>query len=209
MKPLKSTIYLIRHGITEGNKKMWHYGWSDIPLLPEGIEKLKEYKAENVYPKIEDADFYTSGLLRTEMTLETIFGPQDHKVIEGLKEINFGEFEKKTYDDLKDDPRYQAWIMDKDGKAQLPGGDSKQSFGTRVLKGFDQVVSYHRLKELSHRHDRQDANSVVVCHGGVIGCIMLTHFGSDWSEFSSWIPKPGRGYAVTMEDGKPVSYIKL
>ena len=74
MEPLKSTIYLIRHGITEGNKKMWHYGWADIPLLPEGIEQLKEFKAEGVYPEIEDGAFYTSGLVRTEMTMETIFG---------------------------------------------------------------------------------------------------------------------------------------
>ena len=209
MKPLKSTIYLIRHGITEGNKKMWHYGWADIPILPEGIQQLKEFKAQGVYPKIEDPDFYTSGLLRTEMTLETIFGPQEHKVIEKLKEINFGEFEKKTYDDLKDDPRYQAWITDKDGTAKIPGGDSKISFAKRVLEGFDDVVNLHGLKELSHRHDRKDANSVVVCHGGVIGCILMNHFGQGWKEFSKWIPEPGKGYAIEMEDGKCVNYIKL
>lgn len=209
MKPLKSTIYLIRHGITEGNKKMWHYGWADVPLLPEGIEKLEEFKSEGVYPTIEDADFYTSGLIRTEMTLETIFGKRDHKIIKNLREYNFGEFEKKTYNDLKEDERYQAWLMDREGKVKVPGGDSKESFGKRVLEGFQEVSNLHRLKELSHRHDRKDANSVVVCHGGVIGCIMMSNFSHDWSEFSKWIPEPGKGYAVEMKDGKPVDYIKL
>ena len=209
MKPIKSTIYLIRHGMTEGNKKMWHYGWADIPLLPEGVEKIKEFKEQGVYPKLEDANYYTSGMIRTEMTFNTIFGDKEHKIIENLKEINFGEFEKKTYDEIKDDERYQKWISDNEGIVPMPGGESKAVFGERVSEGFKEVINLHRLKEWAHRHDREDANSVVVCHGGVIGCIMVMYFGSDWQEFFQWIPEPGRGYALKMDDGQVVGYEKL
>ena len=209
MEPINSRIYLIRHGITEGNKKMWHYGWADIPLLPEGVEKIKAFKEQGVYPEIEDGYFYTSGMIRTEMTFETIFGKREHKAIENLKEINFGEFEMKTYDEIKDDKRYQDWVSDSTGQAEMPGGESKMAFGQRVEKGFEEVMNLHRLKELSHRHDRKDANSVVVCHGGVIAGIMMMNFGNSWDEFFQWIPEPGRGYVLNVADGKCVSYEKL
>ena len=38
---MKSKICLIRHGITEGNKRKLYYGHSDIDLAPEGVEELK------------------------------------------------------------------------------------------------------------------------------------------------------------------------
>ena len=209
MKDINSRIFLIRHGITEGNKKMWHYGWADIPLLDEGVEKIREYKREGVYPEISDGYFYTSGMIRTEMTFETIFGDREHKVIEDLKEINFGDFEKKTYDEIGDDVRYQNWVSDATGKAKLPNGESKLDFGERVLKGFTEVMNLHGLKELSHRHDRKDANSVVVCHGGVIAAIMMMKFGDNWDDFFKWIPEPGRGYVLSVRDGQCVSYEAL
>ena len=40
-----STIYLFRHGITEGNKKRLYYGSSDIPLIEEGIEAMDAFVA--------------------------------------------------------------------------------------------------------------------------------------------------------------------
>ena len=98
-------IHFIRHGITEGNLKRWHYGWADIPLAPEGMEKLKRLREENIYPRPEKATYYTSGMLRAEQTFEIIYGKREHKVAEKMKEMNFGEFEKKTYEELKEDPR--------------------------------------------------------------------------------------------------------
>ena len=72
---MASKIYLIRHGITEGNQKKWFYGAADIPLAEEGKEELKKLKEKNIYPEIpEDADLYTTGLLRTEQTFEILFG---------------------------------------------------------------------------------------------------------------------------------------
>lgn len=36
-----SRIYLIRHGITEGNQKKWFYGAADIPLAEEGLQDFR------------------------------------------------------------------------------------------------------------------------------------------------------------------------
>lgn len=92
---MNSTIYLIRHSTTSGNVGDWYYGALDVPLVPEGIEKLEKLKDEGIYPSPEDADIYTSGMLRTEQTLETIYGKVPHRVIEEFREYNFGFSEGK------------------------------------------------------------------------------------------------------------------
>ena len=51
---MKSTIYLIRHGITDGNKRRLYYGSTDLPLAPEGIAALKE-RCEAEYTPINTA----------------------------------------------------------------------------------------------------------------------------------------------------------
>ncbi len=62
---------------------------------------LKELVAEHIYPEAEGSDFYTTGLIRTEQTLTLIYGEKEHSVIEELREMNFGQFEMKSYQEPK------------------------------------------------------------------------------------------------------------
>lgn len=172
-----SKIYLIRHGITEGNQKKWFYGAADLPLADEGIAALEKAASGGIYPQIpEDADCYTTGLLRTEQTFELIFGERNHGVIRNLREMEFGDHECKSYEELKDNEEFSAWCWDETGEAVLTGGETKNAFAARISAGLRELVGYHRLKELSHRHDGKDAITVVICHGGVISAVMQELF---------------------------------
>ena len=75
---MKSEIVLIRHGITTGNIRRLYYGSTDVPLAEKGIQKIKENKEEGLYPSSPDAEYYTSGMLRTEQTLQLIYGDKPH-----------------------------------------------------------------------------------------------------------------------------------
>ncbi len=66
-------------------------------------------------------------MIRTEQTLKLIYGEQEHQVLPLLKEINFGEFEMKSYEEMKDDPVYQEWISDKSGTLPPPEGKAHSS----------------------------------------------------------------------------------
>ena len=74
-------------------------------------------------PSPRAARYYTSGLLRTEQTLEAIYGPVAHQQLPGLREMNFGDFEMKSYQELKDTAAYQAWITDVEHNV-CPNGES-------------------------------------------------------------------------------------
>ena len=142
---MKSNICLIRHGLTEGNLRRLYYGASDISLSGKGEEELRRLAAEGIYPAAEEADFYTTGMIRTEQTLKLIYGKQEHQVLPLLREMDFGEFEMRNYEELKDDPAYREWISDKSGMTPPPGGESIQQFAARIREGFEDLKKRHAL----------------------------------------------------------------
>ena len=208
---MKSCIHFIRHGITEGILNRWYYGSTDMPLVQEGIDEILGFKENNVYPLdlAEDTDFYTSGMLRAEQTLDVIYGNVQRKPIANLSEMNFGRWECKTFDELKLEPEFDEWMNCTDNSFVFPEGDSILTFYERVEKGFDELLGLHRLKELSHRHSGKDATSVIVCHGGVISACMERYFSGDRENFWQWIPAPGKGFTLYLEDGEPIRYEEI
>lgn len=98
---MKSCIHFIRHGITEGIVNKWYYGNVDLPLIDEGIKELNEFKAQGIYPDAKNASCYTSGMLRANQTFEVIYGNSNYEVIDNLKEISFGDWECKTFEEIK------------------------------------------------------------------------------------------------------------
>lgn len=204
---MRSYIHFIRHGITEGIINKWYYGSADLPLIDEGYEALRELMAEGIYPPLGDADCYTSGMLRADQTLKVIYGNVPFKTIPLLREMNFGSWECKTFNELQKEPEYEEWINNKEGSFTFPGGgDSVISFNKRIKKGLKELCGYQRLKELSHRHSGKDAVSIMVCHGGTIAAAMEGWFPGDRENFWQWIPATGRGFTVEFKESEPFSY---
>lgn len=176
------TIYLIRHGKTEANEKHLYCGSTDLPLSEAGVQEL-----QHLHYDIKNARFLTSGMKRTEQTLEILFGTVEHTVEPELREVDFGIFEMHSYDELKNDPDYQAWISG-DNEANIPpDGESGQQMRERVWKTFVQL-----------RKAGQD--TVIVTHGGVIAAIMEWLFPNENKNRYQWQPKNGYGYAIN--DGR-------
>lgn len=181
-------LTLLRHGETDGSRRDLYYGAADIPALPESLAALHENAA--AYPRA--ARYYTSGLLRTEQTLEAIYGPVAHQQLPGLREMNFGDFEMKSYQELKDTAAYQAWITDVEHNV-CPNGESAPQVLERNRAAMAQVLA-------------AGEDAVCIIHGGVTAGLMMTWFGGGRYDYSV---KPGTGFTVTFRDGKPVSYERV
>ena len=203
-----SCIHFIRHGITQGILNKWYYGFEDLPLVDEGIKEIKDLKAQGIYPE-SGGSYYTSGMLRANQTLEAIYGKVPYTAIPDLKEMNFGQWECKTFDELQQLPGFDTWMNDRTGSFTFPGGESANIFSERAKKGLDELLGYHRLLELSHRHSGQPCISTAVCHGGVIAACMCHLFRFPAETFWDWIPAAGRGYSVYFEDSDPIRYENL
>jgi len=124
---IKMTIYLIRHGKTEANEKHLYCGNTDLPLSKAGKEDL-----QGVHYDIKNVRFLTSGMKRTNETLQILFGDIFYEVDPRFREVDFGIFEMQSYDELKDTPDYQAWLTG-DNEANIPPeGESGVQMKTRV-----------------------------------------------------------------------------
>ena len=112
-----------------------------------------------------------------------------HTQLPGLREMDFGDFEMKSYAELKDDPAFQAWCEDAEHNA-CPNGESAPQVLARNLAAIQPVL---------------DAGEDAVCviHGGVTAGLLMHWFGGIRYDYPV---APGTGYQVTFEDGKPVSY---
>ena len=112
-------ILLLRHGITEANEKHLYCGSTDLPLSPAGRAALR--RQEMPAPGTR---FITSGMRRCNETLEALFGTVPYEIEPDFREIDFGDFEMKSYEMLKDDPAYQAWLTGDNEKNVPPNGES-------------------------------------------------------------------------------------
>ena len=131
-------IHMIRHGKTIANEQKLYCGATDIPLSDNGKAELLQLKDQGIYPC---ADIYfTSGLVRTEQTLDLLYGSVHREALPQLMEFNFGEFEMKSYEMLKEQADYQAWITDEAGQVSCPNGDSRQNFNRRVIDGYELII---------------------------------------------------------------------
>ena len=183
-------LTLLRHGETEGSQKNLYYGAADIPALPKSLEALQQKALTGVYPTAEH--YYVSGMTRTIQTLQAIYGDVAYTVLPGLREMDFGDFEMKSYAELKDDPAFQTWCQDAEHNA-CPHGESAPQVLERSLRAIQPVL---------------DAGEDTVCviHGGVTSGLMMHWFGGTRYDYS---PAPGTGFQAIFRDGKPEGYIHI
>ncbi|MCE8002688.1 histidine phosphatase family protein [Billgrantia ethanolica] len=155
-------LVVVRHGVTQWNRERRYQGQRDIPLLlPEalpGLDRLREALAEQTFDAVHCSD-----LTRCRQTLAHVAEGRERAwpthFDARLRELDFGDYEGRTYDELKSQPFYRAWI-DSEGQQPPPGGESTADLGRRLDAWFDDVLS------ACAPHGQRRV--LVVTHGGVI-----------------------------------------
>ena len=179
-------IHLIRHGLTEGNITGKYIGREDIPLSKAGISDLEGLKKNCYYP---EADAVFSSPLKRALETANILYPDSNPIpIEGLTEYNFGEFEGKTAENLKNNEDFLNWIcgsMD----AAPPFGESNAEFGKRISSTFEKIINGILKTETE--------NSVIITHGGVINCLMAMYALPE-AKMTDWMTNGGCGYTLRL-----------
>lgn len=174
-------VILLRHGKTEANERHLYCGSTDLPLSPKGRAELTRGGYGLPY-----ARYATSGMKRTEETLRLLFGERPHEVLPGFREVDFGAFEMRGYEELKENPVYQAWITGDNEKNVPPGGESGEAMTKRVLAAWEAVTE-------------TGEDWVIVTHGGVIAAILEALFPEEGKNRYQWQPRPGEGFCLKKE----------
>lgn len=184
---VRQTVFLLRHGETADTAAHRYCGESDPPLSEAGRKRL----ADLHYPAAER--YVSSDSRRAAETVRLLWGREPDARLPGLRECAFGEFEGRTYGELKEDPAYRAWCGDRTGTLSPPGGESRNAFSARVRAAFASLLA------------RPFASCGAVTHGGVIVELMAAFFPGE-KNFYEWQPACGEGYRLTFENGRPASF---
>lgn len=131
-------LTLIRHGQVQANIEKRYIGSTDMSLTVNGMKSLEKLNKAQIY-KTPDY-LFCSPMSRCKMTCDILFPDKIYTVIDEFHEMDFGSFEMKNYQELKDNAYYQRWI-DSNGTIAFPEGESRQEFVLRCMSGFDKMLS--------------------------------------------------------------------
>lgn len=194
------TFILIRHGETAANKEHRYLGRTDESLSTEGKEKLLQSCRQERYPSADIV--FTSPMKRCKETAQMVYSDVPIKEIHEWLEMDFGDFEGKNYEELKDDERYQTWI-DSNGTQPFPNGESRETFIGRCVQGMDRVIQH--LREETNA-DKEIRTVAAVVHGGTIMALLSSFCGEDYFDYQV---KNGEGFVCSLTlDSKGVSIVK-
>ncbi|MBR4555117.1 MAG: histidine phosphatase family protein [Ruminococcus sp.] len=158
-------IKLIRHGMTDANTEGRYVGITDVPLSAEGIKELYDKSGKLDYSQVQKV--YTSPLRRCKQTADILFHDAYTAELGLLAEMDFGDFENKTAEELSGDPAYLKWIQGGLDNPP-PNGESARDVVNRCYEALNIIISDMMYENFT--------NAAVVTHGGII-MNMLSCFG--------------------------------
>lgn len=156
-------VLLVRHGQTD-----WNVERRIMGPKPVGLNKAGRAQARSLHKGLKEISIdriYTSPLKRALQTAQLIDqGREIPIVIEvKLQEIDYGEWVGRTFDEVRQDPRYQRYHT-KPSEAVGPGQET-------VLGVRDRAVGFVE----SVRRENGIGRVVVVTHADIIK-ILLAHY---------------------------------
>ena len=182
----KKKIIFLRHGKTVSNvKKIYSGKRTDEDLCEEGIEEIQGKKDMINALSFSVSRYFSSPMKRAQRTAKLLFPEREITIIDSLEEADLGEFEGKTYEELKDNEDYRKWIAS-GGAFAPPGGESREEIAKRSIAGIKEAI---RLSGSSEE-------ILIVCHGGIIMAALSALTGKD--PYDLYVNNL-EGFAVTVQ----------
>lgn len=190
---IKINLTLIRHGKTLSNLEHRYLGVTEEALSGEGRKQLEILAEKDILKKTWL--LFISPMLRCQESAGILFPGRKAYPIEEWREMNFGAYEGKNYEDLKNDSYYQKWI-DSNGTLPFPEGESQQEYIKRCHRGLLAVTKIIQ-KEIAENQiaESQPRNITAVVHGGTIMALLHILAGGNYFDYQV---KNGGGYCCKL-----------
>lgn len=194
---IKINLTLIRHGKTPSNREHRYLGVTEEALSGEGRKQLEILAEKDILKK--PWLLFISPMLRCQESAGILFPGREAYPIEEWREMNFGAYEGKNYEDLKNDSYYQKWI-DSNGTLPFPEGESQQEYIKRCHRGLltaTKIIEEKIAREVAENQmtESQPQNITAVVHGGTIMALLHILAGGNYFDYQV---KNGGGYCCKL-----------
>jgi probable phosphomutase (TIGR03848 family) len=160
-----TVFHLLRHGEHNVQGKICAGRMPGVVLSERGRMEAEGAARRLVGTGV--AAIYASPLERTRETAEIV----GHRlslpatILDDLVELDFGEWTGKTFDEVRQDPRWPIWASHR-SLSCIPGGETMREVQRRVVEAIMQMREQH-----------PDDTVVVVSHGDVIRAALVFALG--------------------------------
>lgn len=160
-------VVLLRHAETVRTTAGLVYGALDVDLSAAGAAHA--HRLGGAISLLRPVAVYASPRRRARDTAAAVAGSCRLRVgiLDGLRELDFGAFEGRRYDDLRvEHPAvYERWMTEPTA-VQFPEGECFTDLRTRAVAALRSVLTAHH-----------GATTVLVTHGGVIRALLAHVLG--------------------------------
>ncbi|OZM58716.1 hypothetical protein CIB95_03870 [Lottiidibacillus patelloidae] len=182
-------IYLTRHGETQWNKEKRLQGSKDSKLTDMGIsnaialgERLSNIEFNAIYSSPIERAYQTARYIKSDKKIPIY-------TLDNLKEINFGDWEGKTQEEIENIEIYKNEYKNFWEKPHIYDHTPHKGEGLAVFKQRVENV----LRKISS--DNNNGNILIVTHGAVIKAILS--FTMNISTEKMWDPPFIHGASLT------------
>jgi probable phosphoglycerate mutase len=162
---VSTTVLLVRHAAHAELGEVLSGRRRDVALSQEGLEQAAI--VADLLGTLPIAAVYSSPTERARVTAGEIAEPHELGVrtVEGLDEIDFGQWSGARFSDLEGDEDWQRWNEER-GSARCPGGESMNEAIQRAGSA---------LEEIANSHDGETV--AVVTHCDIIRGLLAHYLG--------------------------------
>ncbi len=171
-----SKLLLVRHGETKSNSRERFWGRTDVELGAAGIGQAEQLRDRLAAEKI--SAIYASKLRRASVTAEIIASSHRLEVMTcaELDEINFGEFEGLTFEEISRlYPEVAKELTDWSISPRFPAGEGIDELNDRVSQFLPRLEKH-----------TPEATVLIVAHAGTLRVLMCKLMGLGllhWRQF--------------------------
>lgn len=167
-------IYFVRHGETTYSQTGGFCGAIDPELTPAGSQMAEQFAA--TYAKLPWNAVYVSPMKRTIATAKPLCDAVgiEMQLHDGLREINYGDWEGKTVEEVKKDYEedYINWLTEPAWNAPTNGGETSVEIASR---------SSLVIAEIQEKY--KSGNVLVVSHKATIRIVLCSLLGIDLGRY--------------------------
>jgi broad specificity phosphatase PhoE len=170
-----TTIYLVRHGVTQANKENRFAGRTDERLHSEGIEQMRQAGFRLQEKNIDG--IFSGPLPRTmqsaEILQDILHAPMT--AVAAFNEISIPHWDGLTKDEIRQQygKEYPTWLAEPQ-TFMLPGCETIRQVQKRAVSGIEYLVAAH-----------PGSNLLLVSHLIVLRSLVLFYRDMDIGKFRS------------------------
>ena len=179
-------LYLLRHGETTFSQSGGYCGATDAELTESGQAMAKAFSDE--YKKLPWQAIYCSPMKRTRATAAPIVTATETtpQLRDGLKEINYGDWEGRTQADVKEAlcEDYYAWMTEPSWNPPT-GGETAVEISNRAMAVIAEIEEKYT-----------DGNVLIVSHKATLRIILCSLLGIDLGRYRDRLDYPAASLSV-------------